>query len=108
MDIEARAARLEAEQAQRDYSEAHRAFQGAVLADEPAYGSPLDYAVWSTASYADSALRAAALIQSKVDKAKRRALSPANFIRMNDGVKGKRGGGNGSVVNARALHRRGK
>jgi len=58
MDIEILAARLEAAQAQRDYSEAYAAFQSAVLAGEPAYGSPLDYAVWSAAGYADTALRA--------------------------------------------------
>lgn len=101
MDIEVYAARLEAEAAQRDYSEAYEEFQDAVLANKPTYGSSLDYAVWSTAGYADSALRAEVYAQQeanerktveakKAEAAKRRALSPASYIRMTDGVKGKR------------------
>lgn len=83
-DIEVTAARLEAEQAQRDYSEAFKAFQAATLRDERTYGTALDYAVWSTAGYADSALRAI--------PRKRKTPAPglSQYIRMTDGIKGKR------------------
>lgn len=50
MDIEALAALLEVEQADRDYSEAFQAFQA-----NPVWASKQDYLVWSLAGYADSA-----------------------------------------------------
>lgn len=51
--VEVIAALLEAQQAERDYLEAFRAFRAAPFSE--GYGSKLDYAVWSTAAYADSA-----------------------------------------------------
>ena len=53
---EVNAARLEMQQAERDYLEAFRAFKAAPFSE--GYGSKLDYAVWSTAAYIDSAVRA--------------------------------------------------
>lgn len=44
------AAQLEWRQAERDYSETFKAFNV-----DRVWGSPLDYAVWSTARYADAA-----------------------------------------------------
>lgn len=46
------AAQLEWQQAERDYSEAYKAFQAS-----PIWASKEDCAVWSTAGYADSAQR---------------------------------------------------
>ena len=98
MDIEIIAARLEAEQAQRDYSAAYKAFQASVLVHGPGYGSSLDYAVWSTAGYADSALRAVPVV-----KRPRKKPTPSitmQYRKMNDGVKGKRDVA-GSIVQGR-------
>lgn len=78
MDIEIYAAQLEAGQADRDFSEAYEALRAA--------GSPMgsreDYAMWSAAGYADAAHRA---IPSPP-----KIPSNTHFIRMKDGVKGKR------------------
>jgi len=51
MDIELYAALLEAQQANRDYREAFRAFNEAGMV----WASEGDYAVWSLAGYANTA-----------------------------------------------------
>jgi hypothetical protein len=51
VDIELYAATLEAQQADRDYREAYRAFDKAGMV----WASEQDYAVWSLAAYANTA-----------------------------------------------------
>lgn len=90
MDIERFAAILEIDCAKREYSAAH-----AQMVEKFTQG----YDVWSLAGYIDSAEKALPKIRN---------IGNTEYVRMRDGVKGKRKTPRGSLISSSAMRRKGR